>query len=173
MPANPTLFAKYLNPLFIETGSYIGDGIGAALAAGFTKIISIELSPTLVLTCRLRFVFDERVRILCGDSTICLPEVLAGVTVPVTFWLDGHYSSGDTGRGAKISPLMEELAAIAAHPVKTHTILIDDMRAWRQPHVDFTKADIEAAIMAINPAYSITYANGHVPGDILVATCKQ
>jgi hypothetical protein len=33
-------FKPYLNPVFIESGSYIGAGIVAAWDAGFKKIIS-------------------------------------------------------------------------------------------------------------------------------------
>ena len=35
-------FKKYLNPVFIETGSLQGKGIQAAIDAGFQKVISIE-----------------------------------------------------------------------------------------------------------------------------------
>jgi len=34
--------AKYLNPIFVETGTYKGHGIAAALASGFPKIYRIE-----------------------------------------------------------------------------------------------------------------------------------
>jgi hypothetical protein len=47
---------------------------------------------------------------------------------PALFWLDAHYSGPLTARGPLDSPIAQELAAIAAHPVRGHVILIDDMR---------------------------------------------
>jgi len=48
-------FRPFLNPVFIETGSYTGDGIQAALNSGFTKVISIELVPHYYNLCKKRF----------------------------------------------------------------------------------------------------------------------
>ena len=44
MPSKVENFKKYPNPVFVETGSLMGDGIQQALEAGFQKVISIELS---------------------------------------------------------------------------------------------------------------------------------
>src|SRR5262249_16050226 len=46
------------------------------------------------------------------------------------FWLDGHYSGGDTAKGGRETPIMEEIQAILAHPVRDHIILIDDAGAF-------------------------------------------
>ena len=53
---------------------------------------------------------------------------------PALFWLDAHYSGPITARGVLDTPIVQELAAIRAHPVAGHVVLIDDMR-------DFTGAD--------------------------------
>jgi len=52
------------------------------------------------------------------------------VEKPCLFWLDGHYSGGNTAKGEKETPIMEELRQICAHPVKNHLILIDDAREF-------------------------------------------
>jgi hypothetical protein len=61
-----------------------------------------------------------------------LPELLARVHEPALFWLDGHYSGGLTARGAKDTPLLEEIEAIAHHGVPGHVVLIDDARCLGQ-----------------------------------------
>jgi hypothetical protein len=162
MPAIPELFAKYLNPLFIETGAYIGDGINAALIAGFQHVVSVELSRHFYATCCARFENEPRVSLVHGNSADVLPVILRVVHYPATFWLDAHWSGGDT---ANTAPLGAELAALSTHAVKTHTLLIDDVGIHNS-------AALEAVLRAINPAYTIAYENGRVPNDILVATCK-
>ena len=84
-------FKPYMNPVFIETGSYVGDGIKAALDAGFKQVISIELSVFYYEACKERFKDDPRVFLYFGDSLIILPEILNGISKRCTFWLDGHF----------------------------------------------------------------------------------
>jgi hypothetical protein len=43
------------------------------------------------------------------------------------FWLDAHPCTDRSATDAPV-PLLSELAAIAAHPVAGHVILVDDMR---------------------------------------------
>lgn len=46
------------------------------------------------------------------------------------FWLDAHYSRGDTARGEEETPILKELELIGAHPVRGHLLLIDDARCF-------------------------------------------
>ena len=92
MPAYKELFQRYPNRIFIETGSYVGDGIQSALDAGFETIYSIELSSQLFSHCCRRFEWDPRVLVCHGDSGEMLPGILKYIDEPVTFWLDSHYS---------------------------------------------------------------------------------
>jgi hypothetical protein len=68
MPSSIETFKKYLNPIFIETGSWIGDGIQQASDAGFKKIISIELSDKYYNYTTDRFSKNENVKVVLGDS---------------------------------------------------------------------------------------------------------
>lgn len=170
MPTSARLFSQYPNPVLIETGCFIGDGIQAALDAGFPRVISIELSPKYYQHCCTRFSKEPRVEMLFGDSEDVLPLVLDRLTVPATFWLDGHYSCGDTAYGKHCSPLIQELEAIDRHPIRTHSILIDDMRCWRKPdpRLGFGEEDILRKLHKINPNYCIRYHDeGFCPGDVL------
>ena len=44
-----------MNPVFVETGSHIGNGIQEAIDAGFTEVYSIELSGKFFNICKERF----------------------------------------------------------------------------------------------------------------------
>lgn len=167
------VFAKYPNAYFIETGSYQGDGIQRAIEAGFSCIYSIELSAALYQHCKHRFAWNPGVHLELGDSAKMLDKILSGIDAPATFWLDGHYSSGITAKGDTNTPILKELEAIARHPIKTHTILIDDIRCCGTSDFDFVERDeIIAAILAINPAYRIHFEDSYCANDILVATIE-
>ena len=164
------VFAKYRNGHFIETGSYFGDGIQKALDAGYKEIYSVELSPIYYEHSTKRFVNQKNVHIFLGNSEHLLFQIIQKIKVPVTFWLDGHYSGGDTAQGKGNTPLLGELEAIKKHPIKTHTILIDDVRELGTTSMD--NISLEAVIKKlkeINPNYTIKFEDGYVPGDVLVA----
>jgi len=169
MPSNSKIFAKYLNGVFIETGCYLGDGISQALSAGYLRIISIELSDKYFRICSERFRENSSVDIIRGDSSEILGDILDGIDDRITFWLDGHYSGGDTALGLYASPLMKELECISKHRRNDHTILIDDMRCWSFSEYGFTKEDILKKLLQINPSYQLNYEDGFVAKDILVA----
>jgi hypothetical protein len=163
------------NKVFIETGTYVGTGVLAALEAGFERIISIELSDHFYELTKSRYGILKGVEFIHGDSAKVLPELLKTINEPCTFWLDGHFMSDpNTGDPNNPVPLMEELKAIAAHPIKTHTILIDDMRLLRNKEsewkdLNYCVCDIEEFLHAINPNYCITFDKGITKDDILIA----
>lgn len=171
MPSNKENFEKYPNDVFIETGSYLGDGIQQALDAGFKNIISIELSDKYYNISKNRFINNTNVTVIKGDSFKVLPDLIKNINCPITFWLDGHHSCGDTALGEYWTPLMQELEVIKNHHVKNHTIMIDDMRCWELPNEvhGFYKEDIFNKLRDINPYYIFTYEDGGVKNDILVA----
>jgi hypothetical protein len=164
------VFARYPNPYFVETGSLRGDGIQMALNVGFPSVYSIELSDNFYNVCKERFRGNPKVHLVKGSSGDILYSVIKDIKEPITFWLDGHYSGGDTARTEKNTPILEELEQIKKHPIKTHTILIDDMRCCNTWLFDFiSKETIIQKIKEINPRYIITYDRGCEPKDVLVA----
>ena len=156
-------FKKYLNPVFIETGSYMGIGIQAAIDAGFEKIISIEKSEKYYDLCVEKFKVYPNVMLWFGDSVKWLPIALEGIFKPCTFWLDAHYSGGDTAQGP--IPILKELELIKNHHIKGHTILIDDMRLFRKGWEHVSESDILNSLKG----YDISYEYGVAENDILVA----
>jgi hypothetical protein len=171
MPSNVEHFKKYKNEIFIETGSFLGDGIQQALDAGFDQVISIELSSKYFSISLSRFNLCPNVKVIFGDSHKILKDILPKINKRVTFWLDGHYSMEDTALGEYWSPLMQELDVIEKHTIKDHTIMIDDMRCWREydPKHGFVERDLIDKLMQINPKYKFEYLNSDFEKDILVA----
>lgn len=170
-------FEKYPNKYLIESGTYLGDGIKDALDNKFSQVISFEIQLALCKAAKERFKDHKNVEIICGSSASMLYDHIKDIKEPITFWLDGHYSAGVTGFDADyVNPLIQELTQIAKHPVKSHTILIDDRRllikngkGGMDTLFDMTEDEVVKAIMAINPKYKIKYEDGHVKDDIIVA----
>ena len=134
IPPSPTVKVRALRryakafelAIFVETGTYMGETV-TAVADLFDRCITIELSHEFWKRASALFADRKNVACLLGDSGILLPEVLLQIDKPALFWLDAHASGGDTinsGRG----PIFDELAAIYAHSIKKHVILIDDAR---------------------------------------------
>lgn len=168
------VFRTHQKRIFIETGSYRGDGIQNALDAGFEEIYSVELAPHLYEYCCDRFAGNPHVHLYLGDSSIVLKTILDEIYEPATFWLDGHYSSGDTAKGQLNSPILHELSIIKNHHIKTHTILIDDVRMFGTNDFDgVTEIIITQALLSINPEYNLYYQDGYQANDVLVAEIKS
>lgn len=123
------LIASYIEryglDIFIETGTFKGDTLAEFASLGL-RAISIELSPEYYARARKRFAGVANVELHQGDSGDVLPKIVAELTRPALFWLDGHYSAGQTAHGVLASPINGELACIMASPVQGHIILIDD-----------------------------------------------
>jgi hypothetical protein len=163
MTASTEVFSRYPNRVFIETGSYHGDGIQQALDAGFSEVISIECTRDLYEYTRDRFEEDDRVQVLWGDSRDVLKEIMKIIDDQCTFWLDSH--SPDN------LPLLKELEIIKNHPIKTHTILIDDLRLWTKAEHGYDTKSLKEILLSINPDYQIRLDGClDFPNDILVAT---
>jgi hypothetical protein len=162
------LFQKYPNPVFIESGTYYGDGAQAALDAGFKTVCSIELSQELYLHCKQRFKKIDNVIMFLGDSQTILNEILDEFNEPITFWLDGHWAGEGTAKGKYESPLIQELEIIGKYHKDKSIILIDDLRCWKKDIHGFDLETIIRKCLEINPKFQFSFENGYVPNDILV-----
>ncbi len=128
---------KYGLKVFVETGTLLGETIDM-LIPDFGKLYSIELSEDLAKRAQNKFKVQSKVKIIQGDSANKLKDVLAELSDPALFWLDGHFSSKFyynnewifTAKGDKNTPVMEELNLILTHHIKNHVILIDDARCF-------------------------------------------
>jgi len=166
MSASVETFRRYLNPVFIETGSYKGHGIQYALNAGFEEIYSIEILPEYFEMCSEKFKGNVNVNLILGNSAIVLEDLLRIINLRITFWLDGHLSGLPD---VEPCPLLKELEIIGRHHIKNHTILIDDLRDWSIIGYGFNTEILKEKILLINGDYEFKFEDGHIPNDILVA----
>ncbi len=155
--------------VFVETGTAGGGGVFMALYAGFREIYSTEVNQELYALAVRRVGDLPNIHLHFGDSGVMLEKkILRMVKEPALFWLDAHSWPIDP-RGENC-PILRELKAIAAHPIKTHTILIDDIRLFGTEAFDFIEIEeLVQAIKAINPNYTITFEEGYQERDVLVA----
>ena len=161
---------------FIETGSYIGGGIDAALQAGFADIRSIEFNDEWYAHCCRKYKDSPRVQLYHGESTDKLAEILSKLDVQALFWLDAHYdpkSQNPDQHVATNEPLIPELELIRGHHINTHVIMIDDRRMFDDDNPSWPNTrekDVLGKLWEINPGYTITYLDSLTfTKDIIVA----
>jgi hypothetical protein len=152
--------SKYMNPYFVETGSFRGGGISVALKCGFDKIYSVEIHEPYYSFCKQICRNNDKVKLFLGDTIDVLPKMIENINDKITFFLDGHFEPKCTV-GKKKVPILEELEIIANHPIKTHTIIIDDINQiglsntmWPK---DIILSDVLDRIKLINSDYKISY----------------
>ncbi|OGO17025.1 MAG: hypothetical protein A2Z15_04305 [Chloroflexi bacterium RBG_16_50_11] len=117
---------KFSLKTMVETGTYYGDTVNATKNL-FHSIATVEINEAFYRKAKRRFARFGHIKVLCGDSSQLMPQILGGVSKPCLFFLDAHYPSGTTIKALE-TPLMKELTDILDHPVKDHVILIDDAR---------------------------------------------
>lgn len=168
-------FSKYPNKFFVETGTYRGDSLFHALTSGsFDQLFSVEIQSGLYEHCKRRFADQENVKVFHGDTIDILPQILEKIDAPATFWLDGHYTGVYAGSGSIKCPLLLELEIIKKHPIKTHTLLIDDVPSFGTEDFSYvTKEQIIEKLFAINPHYHLSIQDrGTCPNQVLVASIE-
>jgi hypothetical protein len=148
---------KYGLKVLIESGTCHGDMV-EAMRNDFTRIFSVELSPEFHAGASQRFAGVSHVEIILGDSATALSGILERVKEPILFWLDGHYSGGNTARGANDTPVFEELTQIYRTGEKRHVVLIDDARLFGTDPAYPTLADLEAFARKLNPGVKMEVA---------------
>ncbi len=116
---------------FVETGTF--EGTTAYWASQhFQKVFTIENSLTLWEAAKKKFYKVHNINFLFGDSRDILTKLSRKIDSPTIFWLDAHWSGGDTyGRNDECA-LMDELKAILDMP-HNHFVLVDDARLFLAP----------------------------------------
>lgn len=171
MPYGVNLLLRCPNNVFVETGSYRGDAIQLAVEAGFKQIYSLDIDPNATEYCENRFPTHPHIHLInassYGDG---LWNVIKDINEPITFWLDAHWMLFEgTDQGEHPWPLLSELEQISRHPIKTHTILIDDMLIMQDDIVGYNRQDVRKALLKINPEYQLIDIANPLIKNILLA----
>ncbi len=116
---------------FIECGTFLGST--AAWAAGhFEHVTTVEYSRELYEQAAAQYGGLPNVTFVFGDSRSALRQVVPTLQRPAIFWLDSHWSGGNTYGENDECPLIDEIQVINASPC-THFAFIDDARMFTAP----------------------------------------
>jgi len=139
----------------VETGTFRGEMIEAQ-KKHFDTIYSIELGEKMYQNAVKRFQKDKNVTIVFGDSSTEIPRLVKKLHAPTVFWLDGHFSGGDTALGEEVSPVLKELGPIIdqMNSGVNHVILIDDAREFKGNNGYPSISEVE---IYLNEKFSIPY----------------
>ena len=125
---------------FVETGTYRGD-TAAWAAQHFARVTTIELGPAYHAAAQARFQSSPNVRVLKGESSAVLREIIPQFVNPALFWLDAHWSGLDTAGREIECPMLAEVALINSAPA-VHTVMVDDARLFCAPPPRPHQADL-------------------------------
>lgn len=118
--------------LFVETGTYHGDSVRAALPF-FKELHTIELSDQLFAGAEAAFKDSPAVRVHHGHSADVLEELGPRLKrKKVLYWLDAHWCEADAAEESDNCPLLGELKAIGKLG-RRDVVLIDDARLFTAP----------------------------------------
>lgn len=129
------IFLNLLNyDVFIESGTLFGSTT-LRMKDHFKEVHTIELSPKYfhIFNENLKNSNIQNIKSYFGDSSKVIPEILKTLqsNQKCVFWLDGHWSSGDTAQGSKDCPLIEECLGINDfYSADDAIIIIDDYRLF-------------------------------------------
>ncbi len=167
MPLKKEVLAKYLNPVFVETGTAYGNGVQTALECGFKSIYSTEPNELLYKLCLNRFEGVENIHLYNLNSEDFLQEFLTMNNDGdyVTYYLDSHRNGRKDPTFQKPCPILEELNIIFNMNADDYfTILIDDVRLFKNKKWGISLEQILEYAKDMN----ITYEDGYKEKDILV-----
>jgi hypothetical protein len=123
---------------WIETGTYTGSTTD--IISKYAKmVISIEPEPELFRKAKNKFKKRKNVVLINDISENSFPKVLPSLNGNVCFWLDGHYSSGNTFKGPQDTPIIDELNYIQKYiPFYLKVVvMVDDVRCFNPLNPDY------------------------------------
>ncbi len=171
------IFDKYKcnHNIFIETGTYKGGSVELAIQCNFKKIYTIDISTQHKTLCESKFqseIQSKQIELLFGDTIDVLPNIVNNLNDSSLFWLDSHFDIHADIRGKYDCPILHELDIIQSSKIKSHTIMIDDLRIFKRQTewgVGIYIEQIESKLRNINSSYKFYYENGWEKNDVLIA----
>ena len=162
MPSINNLFLSKLKDdytkysCFIETGTYLGETI-LALEPYFNKLLTIEYSDYYYNYTKNKY-NGNKIDFILGDSRIIFENILPSFTEKCIFFLDAHYSGGNTGRCEIDVPLIKEITLINNLFKNEAIIIIDDFRLFNTyVNEDWSNINKDDIINILKPRISNIY----------------
>ena len=157
--------------IFIETGTYKAQ-TSVWASKTFDIVYTIEASKKLYNEALKEYGNISNIRFMCGTSKECLKKIINEIETQAVFWLDAHWSGGETFGSDDRCPLLDELGLITKEDVK-HYILIDDARLFMcpppMPHNIDAWPDISQIIIHLtDTGYKI-----FIHEDVIIAVPKE
>lgn len=160
------VLSKYPHAVFVGTGIRSGVNVARAIHEGFLKIYVIDKEKVFVehIQVILPQILKEARRTPTvfiaehKDPKTSLKQIIKNIKEPVTFLLSSYLPDPDYTDN--VSSIFEELEQIQAHPIKTHTILIEYIRHAGTPGFKATREALKAKILEINPKYQFRLEQG-------------
>jgi hypothetical protein len=152
---------------WVETGTFLGETT-ELLADHGSHVISLEPAESLYLRAKEKFKDNPKVTLLNAASEDVFPQLLKDIQGEVNFWLDGHYSAGDTFQGDLDTPIVDELSCIEKNlgNFDRLVVLVDDVRCFNPALPEYSQYP------SLN--YLVEWANRcsldwHIEHDMFVA----
>lgn len=147
----------------IETGTYKGHTT-KKMARRFKQVHSIELGKDLYEQASKQFEKDKNIILHLGDSAKLLPKIVKQLKTKTVFFLDAHFSLGETAVGDENTPILAELDIIKKAHLSNSVIIIDDIRMFYKSPISAkdtfiagypTINDLVDALLEINSSYQL------------------
>ena len=127
----------------------------------FDRLYTVEIAYLYYSSSKNKYNGDK-IEFIFGDSSIIFKTLLPTIKDKSIFFLDGHFSSGDTGRSAKDCPLIEEITQINLLFENEAIIIIDDVRLFgKSPKTglneDWSEISNEKILDILKPRISKVY----------------
>lgn len=154
---------------FVETGTYVGETI-FTLEPYFDRLHTIEFSEKYHNNTKSKY-NGNKINFILGDSSIEFKSLLPTLNEKCIFFLDGHWSGGDTGHSAKDCPLVEEMTLINDLFTDEAIIIIDDVRLFgKKAGEDWSQITKENLLNTILGRVSKIYCldSGYAKDDRLI-----
>lgn len=132
---------------FVETGTFMG-GTSVWASSYFKKVITIENSRAIFEKTSDTYKHIPNIDFLFGNSKDHLKKIVSNLNHTAIFWLDAHWSGGETYGINDECPLIDEIKIINSATFN-HIILVDDARLFVKPPPRPHKAEQWANITQI------------------------
>jgi len=157
--------------VFIETGTYKGGGVQAALDAGYTEVHSVEASRPLWVQAVANVGPKKGVQLYFGESDVMFLYTAQFVHRPSTVFLDAHRVAELPETYNHDCLLLEEIAWLNPH--YNQIVLIDDWDLLGTERLDYiTGDDVREVLRELACEYTLEVVDGARPESLAVVRFK-